>query len=150
MVHYLVQEELGKVSYDKLYRALNLTERDQPLRQDQIEHIRGLRAQVTQQLDKADIPIEVIHLINFLAVNKLSIQDMFKVVAGKQITEATMVTQRTFDECCHEKGYEPKDRAKLIQALTQDGARGPGISLFALQAFRRKYDQRNQTARSGA
>ena len=28
MVHYLVQEELGMVSYNKLYRALNLTERD--------------------------------------------------------------------------------------------------------------------------
>lgn len=34
MVHYLVLEELGMVSFNKLYRALNLTERDQPLRQD--------------------------------------------------------------------------------------------------------------------
>ena len=65
---------------------------------------------------------------------------MFKVVANKQITEGTIINERAFDECCQERGYEPKDRNKLIQILTQRGARGSGISLFTLQAYRRKYD----------
>ena len=32
LVHYLVQEEFGVVSFEKLHRAMNLTERDPPLR----------------------------------------------------------------------------------------------------------------------
>ena len=34
LVHYLVKEEMGQVSFDKLLTALNLSERDPPLRQD--------------------------------------------------------------------------------------------------------------------
>lgn len=39
LVHYLVKEEFGIVSFEKLHRALNLTERDPPLRQDKLQEI---------------------------------------------------------------------------------------------------------------
>ena len=41
---------------------------------------------------------------------------MFKVVS-KNLTESNVINERAFDECCQEKGYEPKDRSKLIQIL---------------------------------
>ena len=41
LVNYLVQEELGMVSYDKLFRALSLHDRDPPLRQDHLDTIRS-------------------------------------------------------------------------------------------------------------
>ena len=40
LVNYLVQEELGMVSYDKLFQALGLHDRDPPLRQNHLEEIR--------------------------------------------------------------------------------------------------------------
>ena len=73
-----------------------------------------MKAQINQQLTQAEIPIEVIHLCNFMTVNKLSIQDMFKIVANQPITETTTINERTFDQCCQERGYDPKDRSKLI------------------------------------
>ena len=69
---------------------------------------------------------------------------MFKVVANRPITETTTINERTFDQCCQERGYDPKDRSKLIQALMQRTSQGVGISLYSLQTFRRKYDQKNQ------
>ena len=74
------------VSFDKLYRALNLSERDPPLRQDQIDSIRQTKSTITGQLDRADIPIEVVHLVNYMISNKISIHDMFKVVSQGHLT----------------------------------------------------------------
>ena len=48
LVHYLVQEELGMVSFDKLHRALNLTDRDQPLRQDKLDEIHAVKKEIKQ------------------------------------------------------------------------------------------------------
>ena len=39
---------------------------------------------------------------------------MFRIAANKPITESNVINERTFDECCQERGYEPKDRNKLI------------------------------------
>ena len=50
LVHYLVKEEMGQVSFDKLLTALNLSERDPPLRQDQLDKIRAARGAVEQTL----------------------------------------------------------------------------------------------------
>ena len=143
LVHYLVQEELGLVSFEKLYRALGLSERDPPLRQDKIDSIRQSNKEITKQLDRADIPIEVIHLVAYMSNNKISVHDMFRVVSQRQLTQDSIISERMFDECCIERGYEPKDRAKLIQALTARGTRTSGISLYELQNFRRKWDARN-------
>ena len=50
IVHYLAQEELGMVSFDKLNRALNLSDKDQPLRQDLVQEIRAKKAVIKQDL----------------------------------------------------------------------------------------------------
>ena len=57
---------------------------------------------------------------------------MFKITGSKQLSESSVINDRTFDECCADRGYEPKDRNKLIQILTERGARGSGISLYSL------------------
>ena len=41
LVHYLVQEEFGKVSFDKLIRALNLSGVEAPLPQSKVDEIRA-------------------------------------------------------------------------------------------------------------
>ena len=143
LVHYLVKEEMGHVSFDKLLTALNLSERDPPLRQDQLEKIRAARGAVEQSLQQADIPIEVMHLLNFMNQSKIPIHEMFKVVS-QSITQDAVISERQFDECCAERGYEPKDRNKLVQALSS--GRQSGISLHSLQVFKRKWDAKNRGA----
>lgn len=66
LVHYLVCEELGMVSYQKLHQALNLREQDPPLKQDMLDEIRRARGVIQDQLQQAEIPIEVVHLLNFM------------------------------------------------------------------------------------
>ncbi len=39
LVHYLVLEQIGQVSFEKLHRAMNLDRNDAPLRQDKIDEI---------------------------------------------------------------------------------------------------------------
>ena len=68
---------------------------------------------------------------------------MFKVVSQSGITQDAVISERQFDECCAERGYEPKDRNRLVEALMQKGAR-PGISLHSLQVFKRKWDAKNR------
>ena len=79
LVNYLVQEELGMVSYDKLFRALGLHDRDPPLRQDHLETIRGFGLLIKDQLDKAKIPLVIMHMMQFLDTNELTIQEMFNI-----------------------------------------------------------------------
>ena len=118
LVHYLVKEQFGIVSYEKLHRALNLTERDPPLRQDKLEEIQRTRVAFDNELRQADIQIEVVHLIHFLQQSNLSINEMFKITGTKQIGPDAIINDRTFDDCCAERGYVPKDRNRLIQSLT--------------------------------
>lgn len=66
LVHYLVKEQFGIVSFEKLHRALNLTERDPPLRQDKLEEIKATKVAFEKELKSLDVPISVIHLIHFL------------------------------------------------------------------------------------
>ena len=79
LVNYLVQEELGMVSYDKLFRALNLHDRDPPLRQDHLETIRSFGLLIKDQLDKAKMPLVIMHFMQFLDTNELKINEMFNI-----------------------------------------------------------------------
>ena len=79
LVNYLVQEELGMVSYDKLFRALNLHDRDPPLRQDHLETIRSFGLLIKDQLDKARMPLVIMHFMQFLDTNELKIHEMFNI-----------------------------------------------------------------------
>ena len=63
-----------------------------------------------QSLQQADIPIEVMHLLNFMNQSKVSIHEMFKVVSQSSISQDAVISERQFDECCAERGYEPKDQ----------------------------------------
>ena len=73
---------------------------------------------------------------------------MFKVPGQKQIGPDALINERVFDDCCAERGYEPKDRAKLIQLLTERTPKGSGISLYSLQMQKRRYEQRNKQGTS--
>lgn len=79
LVHYLVREEFGIVSFEKLHRALNQSDQDPPLRQDKLEEIKQQVGKIHAQLGAADVAIEVIHLLHFMRENQLSIPEMFKV-----------------------------------------------------------------------
>ena len=44
MIHYLVRDEPGMVSFEKLYEALNLDDRDRPLKQEGVAELKKYRA----------------------------------------------------------------------------------------------------------
>ena len=81
LVHYLVMEELGMVSFQKLHSALNMRETDPPLPQDRLQEIFKARGIIGEQLQQAEIPIEVIHLLNFMMQNEYSMSDMFRIAS---------------------------------------------------------------------
>ena len=81
LVNYLVMEELGMVSFQKLHSALNLRETDPPLPQDKLQEIYKARGVIGEQLQQAEIPIEVVHLLNFMMQNEYSMSDMFKIAS---------------------------------------------------------------------
>ena len=151
LVHYLVREEFGIVSFEKLHRALNQSDQDPPLRQDKLDEIKAQVGKVLRQLGAADIAIEVIHLLHFLRESQLSVHEMFKVTGQRQLTPDVTITEQFFDQCCQERGYVPKDRARLVQALTRrDGHRSAGVSLYELAMAKRKDDaKRDAAARPG-
>ena len=50
LVNYLVMEELGMVSFQKLHSALNLRDSDPPLPQDKLQEIYKARGVIGEQL----------------------------------------------------------------------------------------------------
>ena len=50
LVNYLVREEHNMVSFEKLYEALELTERDVPLRQEKVDEYRKYMDKVSADL----------------------------------------------------------------------------------------------------
>ena len=80
-------------------------------------------------------------MLVFLNNNKLSINDMFRIVANKTITKDAIITEQQFDNSCAEHGYEPKDRGNLLQVLMDKSSRGiTGISLYRLQQYKKQFD----------
>ena len=77
-------------------------------------------------------------MLVFLNNNKLSINDMFRIIANKTITQDAIITEQQFDNSCAEHGYEPKDRSNLLQVLMDKSSRGiTGISLYRLQQYKK-------------
>ena len=62
--------------------------------------------------------MEVVHLLNHMTQNHLSVNTMFKQISQKSLTADSLINEATFDECCQESRYEPSNRAKLIQHLS--------------------------------
>ena len=69
MIHYLVREEPGMVSFEKLYEALNLDERDQPLKQERVDELKRYATLVKKDMDEASVPAAVQHLCLWMKNN---------------------------------------------------------------------------------
>ena len=59
MCHYLVREEPGMVSFEKLYEALNLDDRDQPLMQEGVDELKKYATLIKKDFDEAEVPAAV-------------------------------------------------------------------------------------------
>jgi len=73
LIHYLVREEPGRVSYAKLLQALALDDHVAPLKQDGIEDILQYQAKVQRQLVSTKTPLSVIELNQFMKKQNLSL-----------------------------------------------------------------------------
>ena len=78
LIHYLVLEELGEVSWQKLNQALRQTARDAPLKQDRVEDIRRRTEAVKSQLVNSDVKPIITHFHKWMKENGYTVPQMFR------------------------------------------------------------------------
>ena len=78
MCHYLVREEPGMVSFEKLYEALNLDDRDPPLKQERVDELKKYQTLIKKDMEEASVPAAVQHLSIWMKNNnETSISNIF-------------------------------------------------------------------------
>ncbi len=115
LVAYLTRGLPGHVSYEKLYLAFTLTESEAPLTQDGAEEIKRYETGIREQAKKG-VPLEILDLLNFMRVNKLTVGKMFNDMHG-------IVSRQNFEAALKDARFTPKDPQKLIEILDPKGNR---------------------------
>ena len=81
MIHYLVRETPGEVSFEKLYEALNLDDREPPLKQEGVEGLREYRAKIKDKMEDAQVPQVIQHLHFWMKANQHTVASLFQLQA---------------------------------------------------------------------
>lgn len=130
-VYYLVREQPGHVSYNKLLQALALGDQEPPLPQelvdDQIQYQSNLQKQMVLS---SQTPLAVIELNAFMKKQGLSLQTLLQIQTAHLNTE---ILSTAFEQKLNAAGYYPKETAELVLACRTAQTAPSKVSLEQLQ-----------------
>lgn len=97
LIDYLVQEDKGKVSLNKLAQAFALHDNDRPLKQFGIEDLINYQNEMANELERettghGKTPVAVFHLLAFIQNNGLNIDGIFGAQNSTKIQDTSFIS----------------------------------------------------------